>query len=123
MDNQRTRRGVTMVEMIVVLTIAAVVVAVTYPAFRRSRCGAASLTDKTQIMQIHKAMLAFADENEDLLPTPGLIRMRRTDFGELVHDYTLNHSAPFYSYLIAADMLKRSCWSAQIASMKPMPFE
>jgi hypothetical protein len=106
MDNQRPRCGVTKIEMIVILVIAVVVVAVTYPAIRRSRCGAASLKDKTQITQIHKAMLSFANENEDLLPTPGLIQMRRNDSGVLVHDDTLNHSAPLYSYLIGANLVK-----------------
>lgn len=84
---------------IVVLIILAIVMTIPRPG-PRPRALALSLKDKTMMMQVHKSTLAFAQENSGRFPAPGLMSSTSAD-----HDYSVNHSAPFYSYMIAMNLI------------------
>ncbi len=72
----------------------------------RVRSGPNSLRDKTQIQQIHAAMLVFAGEHSGRLPTPGLFGGFDADRpehlqGAATHDFSQNHSGFLYSSLVS----------------------
>ena len=67
------RRGFTLIELLVVMAIIALLIGLLLPALAKAQANARSLKDKAQQKEIHQAMLVFANDNEELLPTPGLI--------------------------------------------------
>lgn len=102
-------RGVTITEVVIVLFIVALIAAFVLPILHRSRCGAASLIDKTQISQIHKALIVDSSSRNGMYATPGLIQPLRgpssgTD-AATIQDYSLNHSASLYSYMVMSRLL------------------
>ena len=66
-------KGFTLIELLVVIAIIALLIGLLLPALAKAQRNARSLKDKAQIKQIHQAMLVFANDNNDVLPTPGLI--------------------------------------------------
>jgi prepilin-type N-terminal cleavage/methylation domain-containing protein len=100
-------RAFTLVELLVVIVIIALLIGLLLPALAKARKNAASLKDKTQIQQIHKGTITFANENKDRMPVPGQInRLADAGLGQQIpglgdEDFTLNWTAPLFSALIA----------------------
>ena len=67
------RKGFTLIELLVVVAIIALLIGLLLPALAKAHRNAQSLRDKAQAKQIHQSMLVFANDNNDILPTPGLI--------------------------------------------------
>ena len=103
----KQRKGFTLIELLVVIAIIALLVGLLLPALAKAQQNARSLKDKTQIKQIHAAMLVYANDTKERLPTPGLIdRLPDMQLGIDVpgvgrHDYIQNHSANLYSYMVS----------------------
>jgi prepilin-type N-terminal cleavage/methylation domain-containing protein len=103
------KKGFTLVELLVVIAIIALLIGLLLPALAKARQNAQSLKDKTQIQQVHKSCLTFAQDNKGRLPTPGLIDRLADTFpggtggetpGVGPEDKVQNHSANLYSALI-----------------------
>lgn len=105
----KQRKGFTLIELLVVIAIIALLIGLLLPALAKAQQNARSLKDKTQIKQVHAAMLVYANDNNERLPTPGLIdRLPDPYLGNIdipgvgPHDFSQNHSAALYSYMVAA---------------------
>ncbi|MEM7228704.1 MAG: prepilin-type N-terminal cleavage/methylation domain-containing protein [Planctomycetota bacterium] len=106
-------RGFTLVELLVVIAIIALLISLLLPALAKARQNARSLKDKVQQKQIHQAMLTFANDNRERLPTPGLIdRLPDPNFnnqdvsGSGPQDYTQNTTENLYSAMIALEFFQ-----------------
>ncbi|MCH7571750.1 MAG: type II secretion system protein [Planctomycetes bacterium] len=103
----KQRKGFTLIELLVVIAIIALLVGLLLPALAKAQQNARSLKDKTQIKQIHAAMLVYANDSKERLPTPGLIdRLEDLQLdieipGVGPYDYKQNHSANLYSYMVS----------------------
>jgi prepilin-type N-terminal cleavage/methylation domain-containing protein len=65
-------RGFTLVELLVVIAIIALLIGLLLPALAKARASARTTKDASQINQVHKAMLIYANSDKDNeLPTPG----------------------------------------------------
>ncbi|MHC5023218.1 MAG: type II secretion system protein [Planctomycetota bacterium] len=103
-------RAFTLVELLVVVAIIALLIGLLLPALSKARRNAASLKDKTQIKQVHTAMLIFAEDHRDWLPLPGLIdRLPDATQGEVpgmgLEDEQVNSSDNMYSAMVAQEMV------------------
>src|SRR5262245_43854129 len=100
------KKGFTLVELLVVIAIIALLIGLLLPALAKAKANAASLKDKSQITQVHKAGLGFATENKGKLPLPGWIKRAPDPLlgqipGQGPEDVTLNHSDWLYSAMVA----------------------
>lgn len=67
-------RAFTLVELLVVVAIIAVLIGLLLPALSKAQQSARTTKDSTQVQQIHKAMLIYANEDpQKKLPVPGWI--------------------------------------------------
>lgn len=96
-----SRSSVVVILIIIVVVFALVALGV--PALRTMQCGASSMRDAVQLRAIHSAMLVYAEDSSGLYPSPGLIRPLRLDDGTTEPDFSQNHSAPLYSYMVGAN--------------------
>jgi prepilin-type N-terminal cleavage/methylation domain-containing protein len=105
-------RGFTLIELLVVIAIIALLIGLLLPALAKAQRNAQSLKDKTQMRQIHTSFITWANENNEILPTPGLIN-RLPIFqpggggtvsipGLGAEHYRKNHTRHLYSCMIAA---------------------
>jgi prepilin-type N-terminal cleavage/methylation domain-containing protein len=101
-------RAFTLVELLVVIAIIALLIGLLLPALAKAQRNAKSLKDKTQIQQIHKGCITFANDNREKFPTPGQInRLADPSLGNQQipgsgpEDFTANTTANLYSALIA----------------------
>lgn len=109
MTGNRARRAFTSTDLVAAVVCVVFIATLAFFLFLPSQAGSGSvpsLKDKTQLKQIHAAMLIFANDNNGRLPTPGL--MNGSSIGEEAlsespetHDFTLNHTAPLFSSLIS----------------------
>ncbi len=102
------RQGFVLIEATVVLAIGALLLGLLLPALSKAQRNARSLADANSQLQIHRAMLIFAQYNKGRLPIPGLInRLPDANLGNVpgvgLEDKSLNHTAALYSSLIAGE--------------------
>ena len=107
------RRGFTLVELLVVIAIIAVLVGLLLPALAKAQANAKTVKDSTQVTQIHKAFMIYANDNtEGKLPIPGLINRLAVVIGTQAmqlqgqgkEDFGKNSTANLYSACIAREM-------------------
>ena len=68
----KTPCGFTLVELLVVMAIIALLIGLLLPALSKARAAARTTKDASQINQIHKALLIYANSDKDNeLPIPG----------------------------------------------------
>lgn len=73
MQKQKSR-GFTLVELLVVIAIIALLIGLLLPALAKARASARTTKDASQINQVHKAMLIYANSDSDNeLPIPGKV--------------------------------------------------
>jgi prepilin-type N-terminal cleavage/methylation domain-containing protein len=109
----KRKRGFTLIELLVVIAIIALLVGLLLPALAKAQRNARSMKDSTQMKEIHKAFITYANGAKGRLPLPGLIdRGEYTDEGipelEGVPNYgpeapQENRTASLYSSMIAQD--------------------
>lgn len=73
MWNRRLARGITAIELVVVIVIAIVAVGLLLPYLGRTKSGTRHPRDMSQIRGIHQGMVLWAQDNSDLYPLPSLI--------------------------------------------------
>ena len=66
-------KGFTLIELLVVIAIIALLVGLLLPALAKAQGNARSMKDMSQVKEIHKAFLTWANSNKGKLPLPGLI--------------------------------------------------
>ena len=67
------RRGLTLVELFLVLVVVAVLLAVLLPLLAGARRGSARIHDATMLRQLHTAFLVWSRQADGRFPTPSLI--------------------------------------------------
>lgn len=77
---QHKRAGFTLIELLVVVSIIALLIGILLPALGRARKQAQQLTDGTQVREMQRAMINFAQDNGDFYPIP--TRLDRFDYTE-----------------------------------------
>ena len=98
------RRGLTLIEVLI-STLCLATLFTLIACVKKDRQGV-PIRDESQLMQIHKAMIAFSNDNRGMYPRPGLIdRLPVPDLGKIPgvgeEDLSKNHTANLYSCLIA----------------------
>jgi prepilin-type N-terminal cleavage/methylation domain-containing protein len=85
--NQKVRQksGFTIIELLVVISILALLAALLLPALGKAMAAARTTKDKSQIGGIHGAMLLYASSNEGDLPLPSVVG---SDHENIAHDYS-----------------------------------
>jgi prepilin-type N-terminal cleavage/methylation domain-containing protein len=104
----QSKRGFTLMEMLVVIAIIALLVSLVLPALGRARRSAQSSKDGVQQKEIHRSFLAWANNNNGLLPIPGQInRLPVAGLGDQPgrgpEDFSLNTSQSLYSVMLAQE--------------------
>jgi prepilin-type N-terminal cleavage/methylation domain-containing protein len=113
-------RGFTLVELLVVIAIIALLIGLLLPALAKARESARATKDSSQINQVHKALLIYANSDTDNeLPIPGKIRPywvgERNGQGPGGNGYpgrlgeergNMNNAHNLYSVAIAQEYLK-----------------
>ncbi|MCH2135941.1 MAG: type II secretion system GspH family protein [Phycisphaerales bacterium] len=89
------RHGVTLVELLVVITIIGILMAVLFTAMAPAQRAARELQEKENLRQIHGGFKAYAASHKNQNPTPGLVRRGMRDFdGDGIGDRFVDGSGP-----------------------------
>lgn len=76
MWNRRLARGITAIELVVVIVIAIVAVGLLLPYLGRTKSGTRHPRDMSQVRGIHQGMVLWAQNNQDVYPLPSLIDLK-----------------------------------------------
>ncbi|MCC6483269.1 MAG: prepilin-type N-terminal cleavage/methylation domain-containing protein [Armatimonadetes bacterium] len=68
---RRSSKGFTLIELLVVIAIIAILAAILFPVFSRVRMRANVAKCTSNMAQLAKAMVMYANDNKGYLPTPG----------------------------------------------------
>jgi prepilin-type N-terminal cleavage/methylation domain-containing protein len=89
------RRGVTLVELLVVISIIGILMAVLFTAMAPAQRAALEIKERENLRQLHGGFKAFAASNNNRNPVPGLVRRGMRDFdGDGVGDRFVDGSGP-----------------------------
>ncbi len=95
LDTTMIRRGVTLVELLVVISIMGILMAVLFTAMAPAQRAALETKERENLRQLHGGFKAFAASNNNRNPVPGLIRRGMRDFdGDGVGDRFVDGSGP-----------------------------
>jgi prepilin-type N-terminal cleavage/methylation domain-containing protein len=100
-------RGFTLIELLVVIAIIALLISLLLPALAKAQRNARSMKDKAQLKQIHQSFIVWSNDNDGVLPTPGLVDRGPDPFSNNQHipgngpeNFIENSSANLYSLMI-----------------------
>jgi prepilin-type N-terminal cleavage/methylation domain-containing protein len=112
-QEMKRKRGFTLIELLVVIAIIALLVGLLLPALAKAQRNARTMKDATQIKEIHKSFLTFAQGNKGKLPIPGLIDRGQYDqqgipgLGEIPgygpEEFGENNTQNLYSAMVAQE--------------------
>lgn len=74
------RRGVTLVELLVVISIIAILMGVLFTAMAPAQRAAMELKERENLRQVHGGLKGWAASNGNRNPIPGLVRRKQVDF-------------------------------------------
>ncbi len=94
LDNNRTYKGFTLIELLVVISIIAVLAAILFPVFARAREKARQSTCSSNQRQIAAAILMFAQDHEETLPTSSEVWSATKIDADVLMCPTLGKSTP-----------------------------
>lgn len=64
------RRGLTLVELLVVLVVIAILIGIVLPALGMGRTSARMTRDKSKMREVHRGMVLWAQQNQEWFPLP-----------------------------------------------------
>jgi hypothetical protein len=96
----RARRGLSRLEVLVILAVIAIIPALAIPAAMKARRNALAMQDATQLKQLAAAVVTFTRDWDGEFPLPSRALLRREGTEEAQEDFTLNHSANIYSAMV-----------------------
>ncbi len=99
---KRNKRAFTLVELLVVISIIALLVGLLLPAIGRARKNAQQVKDGTQLRAIHQGLVAFAQNYKERYPIPSLLdkdHQTEPDYGPEANGHK-NRTGNIWSILI-----------------------
>ncbi len=101
------KRGFTLVELLVVISIIALLVGILLPALGKARATARQMKCSTHVRGIHQGLVAWSDDYNERFPTPSLIdAANQTEDGTMVNKNRTGNilSAMIFNRVINTDI-------------------